>query len=138
MNAATGQMLRCTIHELNEVREWDSLLPTTELAINSLLNCNTRYFSFFLNYGFHPFMPVELIKGNEEIKQETIANFVGRIHRSWQVARKCLHQAVEQQAKWYDARYKLVSYREGDLVLLSTANLQVGGTPAKLKRKFAG
>ena len=41
------------------------------------------------------------------------------------MARKRLHQAVEQQAKWYDARHKPVSYREGDLVLLSTSNLQL-------------
>ena len=39
MNAKIGQMLRCTIHELNEVREWDSLLPTIELTVNSLLDC---------------------------------------------------------------------------------------------------
>ena len=72
---------------------------------------------------FIPTVPAELIKGNEEIRQETIANFVGRMHRSWQVARKRLNQAVEQQAKWYDARHKPVSYREGDLVLLSTSKL---------------
>ena len=83
-------------------------------------------------------MPTGVIKRNEEIRQETIANFVGRMHRSWQVARKRLHQAFEQQAKWYDARYKPAFYKEGDLVLQSTANLQVRGTRAKLKRKFAG
>ena len=123
MNAIVGQMLRCTIHKLNEVREWDSLLPMIELAINSLPNHSTGYFPFFLIYSFHPTMPVELIKGNEEIRLETIANFVGRMYRSWQVARKRLNEAVEQQAKWYDARHKLVYYTEGDLVLLSTANL---------------
>ena len=138
MNAIIGQMLRCTIHEWNEGREWDSLLPMIELAINSLPNHSTGYSPFFLNYGFHPTVPAELIKGNEEIRQETIANFIGRMHISWQVARKRLNQAVQQQAKWYDARHKLVSYREGDLVLLSTANLQARGTPVKLKRKFAG
>ena len=75
-------MLRCTIYQLNEVREWDSLLPTIELAIDSLPNHSTGYSPFFLNYGFHPTVPKELINGNEEIRQETIANFVGRIHRS--------------------------------------------------------
>ena len=53
------------------------------------------------------------------------------------MARKRVNQAVEQQAKWCDACHKLVSYRERDLVLLSIANLEVRGTPAKLKRKFA-
>ena len=78
MNAVIGQMLRCTIHELSEVREWHSLLPTIELAINSLTNCNTGYSPFFLNYGFHPIVPAELIKGNKEIRQETIANCESR------------------------------------------------------------
>ena len=54
------------------------------------------------------------------------------------MAWKRLNEAVQQQAKWYDARHKPVSHREVDLVLLSTANLQVRGTSTKLKRKFAG
>ena len=54
------------------------------------------------------------------------------------MTRKRLHQVVGQQAKWYDAHHKPMSYREGDLVLLGTANLQFSGTPTKLKRKFAG
>ena len=83
-------------------------------------------------------MLAKLIKGNEEIRQETIATFVDQMQRSWQVVRKRLNQAVQQQVKWYNARHKPMAYREGDLVLLSTANLQVRGTPVKLKRKFAG
>ena len=83
-------------------------------------------------------MPAELIKGNEEIRQERVANLVGRMQRSWQVARKRLHEAIQQQARWYNARHRPVSYREGDLVLLSTTNLQVRGTPKKLQRKFVG
>ena len=31
-----------------------------------------------------------------------------------------------------------MSYKEGDLLLLSAANLHVRGTPTKLKQKFAG
>ena len=123
MNAVIGQMLRCTIHELNEVREWDSLLPTIELAINSLPNRSIGYSPFYLNYGFQPTVPTESIKGNEEIRQETIGNFIGRMHRSGQVVQKRRHQAVEQQAKWYDAHHKPMSYREGDLVPLSIVNL---------------
>ena len=96
MNAVIGQMLRCTIHELNEVREWDSLLPTIELAINSFPNYSIGYSPFFLNQCFHPTMLVELIKGNEEIRQEMIASFVGRMHRSWQVVQKRINQAIEQ------------------------------------------
>ena len=51
---------------------------------------------------------------------------------------KRLNQVVQQRPKWYDTRHKPVPDREGDLVLLSTTNLQVRGTPAKLKCKFVG
>ena len=77
MNVVIGQMLRCTIHELIEVREWDASLPRIELAINSLPNHSTGYSPFYLDYGFHHIVPVELIKGNEEIRQESTATFFG-------------------------------------------------------------
>ena len=52
--------------------------------INSLPNCSIGCSLFFLNYGFHPTVPAELIKGNEEIRQETIllveCTEVGRLH----------------------------------------------------------
>ena len=80
-NAIIGQMLRCTIHKLNEARDWDSLLPKIELPINSLSNYSTGYSPFYLNYGFHPNVP-ELMKTNEETRQETIASCVGRMHRT--------------------------------------------------------
>ena len=65
MNAVIGQMLRCTIHAMNEDREWKKLLPMIELAINSSVNRSTRQTPFFLNYGFDPVVPADLIKGNE-------------------------------------------------------------------------
>ena len=65
MNAVIGQMLRCTIHEMNEGREWKKLLPIIELAINSSVNRSTGYTPFFLNYGFDPVIPAVLVKGNE-------------------------------------------------------------------------
>ena len=42
---------------------------------------------------------------------------------SWHVAWKRRHQVVEQQAKWYDARHKPMSYREGDIMLPNIVNL---------------
>ena len=77
MNAVIGQMLRCTVHESNEAQEWNSLLPTIELAIRSSPNRSTGYYPFFLNYSFHPTMPATLMKGNEERRTKTIAKFVG-------------------------------------------------------------
>ena len=42
------------------------VLPTVEMVINSLPNRSTGYSPFFLVYGYHPVLPVELLKGDEE------------------------------------------------------------------------
>ena len=73
MNAVVGQMLRCVIHE-DRVGNWDSYLTTVEMTINSYPNSSTRYSPFFVNYGYHPIAPVELLKGAEDIKIEAVEN----------------------------------------------------------------
>ena len=137
MNAVIGQMLRCTLHE-NKKGSWDSLLPSIEMTINALPNSSTGYSPFFLNYGYHPTMPVDLLKGDENVKLEAVNNFVERIRSEWNLARKNLLQSVEKQKKYYDMHHREVEYRVGDLVLLSSKNLSFKDIPAKLKQKFIG
>ena len=93
MNSVVGQMLRCTIHE-NRGSSWDSLLPTVEMTINSLPNSSTGYSPFFLNYGYHPVLPIELLKGDEEVKIEATDNFFSRIQREWDHAKRNLLHSV--------------------------------------------
>ena len=50
-----------------------------ELAINSLPYSNIGCSPFFLNYGYPPTLLVELLKGDEDVKVEAVANFVSRI-----------------------------------------------------------
>ena len=38
MNAVVGQVLRCTLAQMNDVKNWLEVVPTIELGINSLLN----------------------------------------------------------------------------------------------------
>ena len=64
MNQLVSQTLRCIIHQLGDVSEWKAHLPTAEFAINSLPNRSTGYSPFYLNYGYHPVVPSELIKGD--------------------------------------------------------------------------
>ena len=68
-NAVVSHLLRCTIQEMNELREWKISLPTIELAINSSLNRGTGYTPFFLNYGFDPVVLVDLIKVSEQVRK---------------------------------------------------------------------
>ena len=137
MNAVVGQMLRCIIHE-QKSGNWDSLLPTVELAINSLPNSSTGYSPFFLNYGYHPVLPVELLKGDEEVNLEAVDNFIVRIQNDWKQARRNLSQSVQRQQQYYNQRHRAVEYQVGDLLLLSSRNLNFKNVPAKLQKKFVG
>ena len=137
MNAVVGQLLRCTIHE-NKGGNWEILLPTVEMTINSLPNSSTGYSPFYLNYGYHPTVPIELLKGDEETKLEAVDSFVSRVQNVWNHAKKKLMQFVQTQANYYNKKHREVEHNVGDLVLLSSKSLSFKGVPTKLKKKFLG
>ena len=137
MNAVVGQMLRCTIQN-ERGGNWDQVLPTIEMTINSLPNSSTGYSPFYLNYGYHPVLPVELLKGDENVQVEAVENFVERVQKEWKLARNNLLQSVQKQQMYYNRQHRDIEYRIGDLVLLSTKNLKFRNVPAKLQRRFVG
>ena len=137
-NHYISQTLRCLLHETNELKQWEIILPTVEMVINSLPNSNTGFSPFYLNYGHKPDMPVQLLEGNEKISTESVASFIRRITSDWELARENLQRSVGLQQKYYDRKHRDVTYKGGDLVLLSTRNLKMKGTPGKLQQRFVG
>ena len=112
MNGVVSQTLRCLIHETNDVKQWEKLLPTVELVINSLPNSSTGFTPFYLNYGYEPVTPITLIKGNEITNKESVKAFTQRIVSDWKLARRNLEKSVRQQAKYYDKKHRDVQFRE--------------------------
>ena len=138
MNEVVGQTLRCLLHNTNEVKTWEILLPTVELVINFLPNSSIGFSLFYLNYGYEPITPIELLRGDELAKTESVAYFVQRVASDWKLARENLDRSVRLQAKYYDKKHRDIGYKVGDLALLSTRNLKVKGTPGKLQKRFVG
>ena len=138
MNAVVSQTLRCLLHEKNELKQWKIVLPTLEMVINSLPNSSTGFSPFYFNYGHEPVMQVQLLEGSEKISTESVASFIRRITSDWELARENLKRSVGLQQKYYDRKHRDVTYKVGDLVLLSTRNLKMKGTPGKLQRRFVG
>ena len=132
MNAVVSQTLRCLIHDTKNVRDWEILLPTVEMVINSLPNQGTGFSPFYINYGHEPVTPIHLLKGNEIASTESVASFVRRNKSDWELATENLQQSVGLQQKYYDHKHRDIHYKVGDLVLLSTRNLKMKGTPEKL------
>ena len=82
--------------------------------------------------------PIQLLRGDELASTESVASFARRVASDWKLARENLENSVRLQAKYYDKRHRDVKYRVGDLVLLSTRNLKMKDTPAKLQKRFVG
>ena len=97
-------------------------MPSIELTINSLPNSSTGYSPFFLNYGYQPTVPIELLKRDEEIKNEAVGNFVIQVQQTWEKAKRNLLQSVQKQAKYYNLKHRDMEYEVGEQVLLSSRN----------------
>ena len=138
MNSVVSQTVRCLLHDIGNPKDWEKTLPTVELVINSLPNQSTGFSPFYLNYGYEPVTPIQLIKGDEEIKTESIGSFVSRVKSDWELARQNLKKSVDLQAKYYNKKHKDIEFDAGELVLLSTRNLKMKGIPEKLKKRFVG
>ena len=138
MNSVVEQMIRCLLSDHSCKSHWKEVLPTVELAINSLPNRSTGYSPFFLMYGYNPVLPIELIKGDEVVSNEMVSTFVERMKMIWQKAQTQLKKSIRMQEEYYNRKHRDVRYAVGDLVLLSTQTLKIKGVPQKLQRKFCG
>ena len=106
------------------------------MVINLLPNRSTRYSPFFLMYGYHPVLPVELLKGEKSTNVETLSKFLERTQEVWRLARVQMEKAVVAQKRYYDQKHLDTQFSVGDSVLLSTQNLRFKGIPHKLQWKF--
>ena len=138
MNAVVSQTLRCLMTDVTDLSKWKDFLPTVKMVVNSLPNRNTGYSSFFLMYGYHPVLPIELLKGDESTNVETLSNFLERTQEVWRHGRMHMEKAVVAQKKYYDQKHKDVQFAVGDSVLLSPQNLRLKGILDKLQQKFCG
>ena len=108
------------------------------VSINSLPNKSTGFSAFYLNYGHEPILPIQLLKGNGEVRTETVGSFVRRFTSDWELAKGNLQRAGDLQHKYYDRKYRDVQYAVVNLVLSSTRNLKMKGITDKLKKRFMG
>ena len=71
-NQLLEQTLRCAIHQYGEAHRWTEVLPVVEFAVNNTPNRTTGYTAFYLNYGFHPLSPAQMLSKTEETNNEAV------------------------------------------------------------------
>ena len=92
-NELLEQTLRCTVHQVGEAHRWVDLLPVIEFAINSTPNRTTGYTSFYLNYGFHPLHPLQLLDVPTQTNVEGVLSFTSILQGDFEAAKEQLSRA---------------------------------------------
>ena len=113
MNAVVSQMLRCLMRDVIDLGGWKEYLASVERVINSLPNRSTGYSPFFLMYGYHLVLPVELLKGNESTNVETLSKFLERTQKVWRRAHVEMEKVVAAQKTYYDRKHRDVQFLVG-------------------------
>ena len=137
-NKLLEQTLRCTVHQLGETRNWVDLLPVVEFAVNNSPNRTTGYSAFYLNYGYHPLHPLQLLHSPGDSNVEAVVQFTSRLRDDFSVALQQLKRAREQMIHQTSRQRRAVTFQEGEQVLLSTRNIRFRRCPTKLQRRYVG
>lgn len=117
--------------------DWDEWLSLAEYAYNNSVHEATGHTPFFLNYGRHPHMPGAPKDSSSNFP--AVETFVKNVAKVVSEAKERLEAARQRAKRYADPKRKAVLYKVGDLVLLSTKNIQMK-TPGvnKLLPKYLG
>ena len=129
-------MLRTLAEE--QKSDWRASVDKMVHAYNCTRNESTGYSPFYLMFGRHPRLPIDLAFGldREQASQtQTREDYVERWKREmeqvYDIATKNMGQTAERRKQNYDKRAKSAALSPGDRVLVK--NLQRSEGPAKLK-----
>ena len=66
VNRSLGNLLQCLVGEANQ--NWDSILPTTQLAYNSSVNRSIGASPFEVVHGYIPRKPLDLLPMSPHVR----------------------------------------------------------------------
>ena len=144
MNRVLEDMLRHFINHSHN--DWEQFLAPAEFAINNAVNSSVQNTPFMLNYGRHPWLPVNMVGHLRDTKlwqkdeRVPAANvFIDNIQKSITLAKQCMQRAQDRQGKFAAHKARPHSFTPGMRVLLSSKNIKLrsSGTP-KLQPRWLG
>jgi hypothetical protein len=129
-NRTLEQMLRMWTDPWQS--DWDTYLSSAEFAYNNARHDSTGFSPFYLVYGQHPEVPACLV--TRQARTDDVPNvkaFIDRLEDARMQARLNLQKAQQRQKAHADQGRREVQFKEGDKVLLETANLKLHSDRAR-------
>jgi hypothetical protein len=136
-NRSLEDMIRAYVN--NKQDDWDCHLPALELATNNSKQASSGFSPFYLNFGYHPNLPANLIV--QQNHNPTATDFIEQLANDLEIAKTNLLDAQARQAKYANESRREVIFELGDEVLLSTVDHRLrsfSGISQKLLPKFVG
>ena len=147
VNRTLEEMLRSYVGFHHD--DWDKKLSLMELAYNNSKHSSTGFSPFYLNYGQHPYLPLDLAinnhtnntnNNNNNNNNPAAIEKLQQLKKDWDQANINLQHAKQQQTHYANKSRRDISFQLGDKVMLSTEhlNLKELKQTRKLLPKFIG
>jgi hypothetical protein len=117
--------------------DWDQLLASAEFAVNDTYQASIGTTPFFMTYGQHPLTPARAAFGKSNVP--AAVDFASVIQQAVQRGKTLLLAAQQRQKAYYDSKRRMLAFKPGQKVLLSTEHIRLKspGTQ-KLLPRFIG
>ena len=117
VNGSMVTFLRCHIADTG--KNWLDSLQAAEMVYNSSVHKATGYSPYYLNYGYDPILPHELPAFLSQGAEETPPDFVARLQRDLDQAKRTMQMAQDKMKEYADKKRRPAEeYKLNDLVLL--------------------
>jgi hypothetical protein len=136
-NKTLEQYLRSYVNY--EQNNWDEFLISAEIAYNNTIQASTTFTPYYLNSGQHPNLSFDhALKSKINTNNESVDEMLSSMNNALSHAKILLHQAQQRQSYYANQHRTDIFFNVGDMVMISTQNLNTLNKAPKLLPRYIG